>query len=818
MLSAGLKHTTFKRSYYNSILFCSLFLLTPNLLSAQFKVTGRYVEANEQPIPYANVLLRQSADSSLVKGAVTDEEGSFNVEVNTTGKYYLQIKFIGFEDFSTDQFDLSKTNNVKNFGKIVGSSASKQLDEVVIEADKPLFEQKIDRTIINVESNISSSGGTALDVLSRSPGVVVDKMNNTIALAGKQGVRIMINGKITQLPLDAAVQMLDGMNAENIEKIELITTPPAKYEAQGDAGMINIVMKKSIDSGTNGNLSVFSGYGRREKYGGSINFNSRGKSLNVFGDYSYRMDVTEQLFQSDRTLMIDNDANNIQTDNNRDAFTRNHNGRLGFDWNISKKTTIGGLVSIFDRYWDMDALAEINQTINSTPESFIEMNTLEENGWLLLVGNINLTHDFNDKQSISFDIDHIDYDSDNPTDYLQNIYDAQLLVTGSGLLNSRKLTPIKTWVGKVDYSLKVSDKLNLEIGGKSSLSRLQNNITVENVDNGVTIRDNALSSDADMKEDITAGYLASTLNISPKIDVQLGIRYEHTITNIDTEAEQNLVDRNFGNWFPSIFFQNKINKDNSWVLSYSRRVTRPSFFQIAPFVIFVDPNSLWSGNESLLPALTDAVKAEYRFKSILMSLQYSYDKNSISLFQPRINENNQQVSKAENLDYRTNYSANISFPIPLASWLEWQVNASYNYINLRADYLVDPIDVSVQNFTFNGSQKIKLPKKFTLEISGFYQSKQLFGVSEMKGFGALNFGMEKKFQNSQLRLSYNDIFNTIKWNFSANIPEANLNTTSVLDFETNVLMVTYSTTFGNRKLKSNNRKSTGSEEEQRRFQ
>jgi len=796
-----------------------LLILVEHQSFSQLSVAGSYVQEDGSPIPYANVLLLNAADSSLQKGDVTGSNGHFNIQLSEDGRYLLSIKFIGFQPYYSDVFTLNSSSRSKDFGEITGFENTQQLDEVVVEGEKPLFEQKIDRTVVNVENNIAASGGSALDVLERSPGVTVDRINNSVALAGKQGVRVMINGKISQLPLEAAVQMLDGMSADNIEKIELITTPPAKYEAQGDAGMINIVTKKSIDKGLNGGLSVFTGYGRREKYGGNIIFNGRSKDVNVYGDYSYNMNVTEQLFTIDRSFTDDGDNIRFATKNNRDAFTRVHNGRIGVDWNIGEKTTIGVLGSIFDRHWEMDkADANIIEHTNGVQTAGINMSTVEINDWILLLGNFNITHDFNNKHSLSFDLDHIYYDSDNPTDYVQNFFDTQGSLTNSSILLSRKQTPINTWVSKIDYTYNINDKITFEAGGKVSLSDLENIIVVENEENDQLVIDNNLSSDAKMIENIGAGYVASTIDVSEKIDLQIGLRYEHTITNIDTQAEADIVDRNFGNWFPSTFFQYTINKNNSYVISYSRRITRPSFFQIAPFVIFLSPNTFWSGNESLLPALTDAVKAEYRYKSFLLSFQYSHDKNSISLFQPRLNEENQQVSKAENLDYRNNYSINFSFPVNLARWWEFQFNTAYNYIINKATYLSEPIELSVQNFTINGQSKIKLPKDFTFEISGFYNSKQLFGVSEMGAFGALTLGLEKKLLNGSIRASYSDLFDTNQWLFQTNLSEENLNAETLIDFETRIFRLTYSTTFGNRKLKVNKRSKTGSEEEQRRFQ
>lgn len=801
----------------NSLIFFAFFMWIPGFIKAQYIINGKYIDSTESAIPFANVLLLSSLDSALVKGEITDESGNFSLVTNKAGRFLIAVKYIGYEDYYSKEFTLDEANLKFELGNIIAVERSQQLGAVTINAEKPLFEQKIDRTIINVESSIAASGGSVLDVLSRSPGVTVDRMNMVVAMAGKQGVRIMINGKISQIPLESSIQMLAGMNAENIEKIELITTPPAKYEAAGDAGLINIVLKQQTDAGTNGNLSLFSGYGRKEKYGGNINCNHRSKKVNLYGDYAYNNDVTEQLFAIDRAVNLGGDQIHIDTKNNRDAFTRIHSGRLGADWNIGKKTTVGGIISIFDRHWEMDALANIQESVNNNPSGIIEMGTFEINKWTLWVGNVNLMHTFNDGHSLSMDIDYIDYNADNPTDYLQSFYGESDTLTSLGELRSHKRTPIHTWVGAIDYT-KVSDKFTFEAGAKGSFSSLKNDIMVENIENGSVVIDENLTSHAEMIENIGAVYASATIDPSEKIALKFGLRYEHTITKIDTREEGNIVDRNFGSMFPSLFFQHMINKNNSWVFSYSRRITRPSFYQIAPFVIFVDPNSFISGNISLLPAMTDAVKAEYRYKSILFSLQYSHDKNSISLFQPRITEDGKQVSMAENMDYRNNYSINISLPFSITKWWEWQLNMSGNLINVKTDYLEQPIDVTIKNFTVNGTQKFSLPNQFTAEISGFYQSKQLLGVIEMRAFGGVDFGLEKKFQNSQLRLAVTDIFNTNKFNFNATIPEENLDTRMLIDIETRIVRVTYSTSFGNRKLKVKNRDTTGSEEEQKRFQ
>lgn len=799
------------------LLFSSFLLAFPGFVNAQYIAKGRYVDSLESPIPFANILLLNSLDSTFVKGEITNESGVFSLATDKGGKYRVAVKFIGYEDYYSKEFTLNAASPTFEIGSIRAVEKAKELDGILVEAEKPLFEQKIDRMVINVESSIAASGGSVLDLLARSPGVTVDRMNNSVAMAGKQGVRVMINGKISQIPLEATIQMLEGMNADNIEKIELITTPPAKYEAEGDAGLINIVVKQQTDEGTNGNFSLFTGYGRKEKYGGNININNRSKKANVYGDYSFNNNVTEQLITADRIVNIAEGQRHIFTENNRSPFTRVHSGRVGVDWNISNKTTIGGIVSLSDRVWEMDAFANIKQELNGSNEGFVEMGTAEINEWTLLIGNLNIMHNFDDEQSLSLDIDRIDYVSNNPTNYSQRFFDESYSFSKLGNLTSRKETPIETWVGKVDYT-KAIDKISFEAGAKASFSSLENDILVENIENGSVTIDEELTSYADMIENIGAGYVSATLDASDKIDLKLGLRYEHTITKINTLEEGNVVNRNFGGWFPSFFFQNTINENNSWVLSYSRRITRPSFFQIAPFVIFVDPYSFLSGNVKLLPSMTNALKAEYKYKSILLSLQYSHDKNSIAFFQPRTTPEGKQLGITENMDYRNNYSINLSLPFNITKWWEWQLNIAGNLINIRTDYLDLPVDLTIKNFTLNGAQKFSLPAKFTVEISGFYESKQLWGVSEMKAYGGVDFGLEKKFQNSQLRLAVTDIFDTNKWNFKTRISESNLNTQTLIDFETRVIRITYSKNFGNNKLKVKKRDATGSEEEQRRFQ
>ncbi len=788
-------------------------------LMAQSGIKGQ-IKTGEEVVPFANILLLNPADSSLQKGTISDPEGFFSL-VSQPATYLLKVTSVGYQDFFQT---VTLTNAPLDLGVLEMAENTEVLGEVVVTAQKPIFEQKIDRTVVNVQSSVTASAGTALDILEKSPGVTVNRTNNSIAMAGKQGVRIMINGKITRMPLDAAVQMLNGMNAESVESVELITTPPAKYEAEGNAGMINIVLKQSTDQGTNGSYSVFAGYGDREKLGGNMNFNHRNKKLNLFGNYSYRYDNTRQINENRRTI-IDNSniASTTETISRRDPYTITHNAQLGFDYKLTDASILGASVNYFNSHWDMDAKNEVLISEASEPVSHTLLLNQEVNDNAYLIANINFAHDINDKQNISLEMDYINYDSENPTDYQQTFTD----LSGSNNemieseIESRKVTPLTTWVPRIDYTFQLNENSTFEAGLKGAFNQLENDVDVTYINNNVREVDENLTRKVFLTEDILAAYASVNFKLTPSIDVKGGLRYEQTITDIDSESGEKLVRRNFGRMFPSLFLNKKINDNNSYTLSYSRRITRPQFRDIAPFVIFLDPYTFWTGNEALKPAITDSYKAEYRFKTYLITAQYDQQSDAIAGFQPRIAEDGEtQLTTVENLDNIDNYSLSLAIPVQVTKWWEMQYNVTSGYSISKSSHL----DVPITNRNFfwfvNGSSSFKLPKGFTIEASGFYFSTQYFGIVKFKGVAVINFGLQKKLKddNGSFKLSINDAFKGRNFRGTAVVPEENINIFSRFAMETQIFNLTYSRNFGNNKLKKLRNKTTSNGDERRRIE
>jgi len=279
----------------------TLLLLTTSHGYAQ-KVSGLVQDQANAPLGNVSVVLIQASDSTLVKGTLTKATGAYAFEQVPIGTYRVSATMAGYEAQYSPPFTIQANGQPIEVATLKLPTSGKQLGNVTVTAKKPPFEQKIDRMVVNVQSSITSTGSTVLDVLEKSPGVIVDRQNNNIAMGGKDGVVLMINGKINRMPVSAVAQMLAGMSANNIEKIELITTPPSNLDAEGNAGYINIVFKTSPDLGTNGSFSVTMAYNNREVPSGSFNFNHRTAKLNLYGDYSFVRFHSIQTFRLSRQV------------------------------------------------------------------------------------------------------------------------------------------------------------------------------------------------------------------------------------------------------------------------------------------------------------------------------------------------------------------------------------------------------------------------------------------------------------------------------------------------------------------------------------
>ncbi|MBC7774368.1 MAG: TonB-dependent receptor [Phycisphaerae bacterium] len=798
----------------------AVILLFLNTAQSQNTIRGLVQDSKNQALSSATALLRQAKDSSLVKGVICNDQGGFLFDA-APGNYFVEINLLGYSPVFSKSITVSGNESLTDLENITLTEDATVLNEVAVVAKRPFLEQKIDRTVVNVANSITNAGGNALEVLQRSPGVQVNRLTRSISLLGKEGIVIMINGKISRLPSDAVVQMLEGMNANNIDRIELIHTPPANFEAQGNAGIINIVLKNTGEEGLNGGYSANAGYGRGEKYGAGAYFNYRKNKVNWFGNYDYNFDLNPQVFTNYRGVQQGSDFLETETYSDRPHTpTSMQNARLGADFQISKKTVIGVLGTFFDRNWYMEAENDIKYSRNGAIETQLSMPNSETNHSQSFAGNLNLTHQFSKNQSLNLDADLIQYDVNNPSNYdIQNV-GATGNITPQYELRIGKKTPISAAVAKADYVVSFGKNQTLETGAKLTSMRFDNDVRVDSLPpNQDWIVLPELTSVFHLNEDVVGAYATFSSKINAKTDFKAGLRYEYTKTNLGSDAEPDVVDRQYGSWFPSVFVTRKLSETQSLNFSYSRRISRPQIRWLAPWLIFSDPTTVEGGNPALQPSFTNAVKLDYGFKSWKFGVAYSLENDPVS-FVPTVDaQTNRQVNKRQNLGNQKTASANLYIPYHPIKWWQMQNNLYVHSTEINFELEGRKIQLSNLTYGFNSTHTFTLPKKFTLEVSGNYDSPGYWGVAKWAATGSANVGIQKDFGEKwgKLRFNASDLFMSTNWYGNTNQPEINLMVRQSYQMAERTFMLSWTNTFGNKKLKSARQRQTGSAEEMRRI-
>jgi hypothetical protein len=689
------------------------------------------------------------------------------------------------------------------------------LADVIVTGKKRLYVQKIDRLVINVAGSITSAGSTVLDILERAPGVIVSRFANSIAINGKGGVIVMINGKRNYLDMAALVQMLSAMPSGNIDRIEIITTPPAKYDADGNAGIINIVFKTNNEYGTNGSYSLMAGYGKWEENSASLNLNHRKNKINVFGNYSFFRSHAYELWTNYHAVTNANQFFEDDAESNRNSTTQLHNGQIGVDYSLGKKTIVGFLFTGTYRDWRMKANNYATVYKNKNADTTLDILNNEIHTTSNYGINLNMQHTFNPDEKLSLNFDYLDYHDKNPNDY-NNAYFIDNSFSFNEKVRSDKITPLKFWIGTLDYERKLSKKVKVEAGLKGTTSRLSNDVEVATLMQDSWKADPLLSNFHKLNESVGAAYTSFDFALNEKTSVKSGLRYEYAHSDLGS-ATENLVNRHYSNLFPTLYMQHKINDSNSVTFSYSRRIFRPSFADLAPWVIFYDPKTFQTGNPYLLPSINDEITASYTYKDKILSVSYNYGKHPINN-QPELDEKlNRLVNTVTNGEKSQAAYVNLALPFKITSWWNLQNNLSagwYQYSNfykvkIRQDY---------KNFFGTSTQTFIVSKTLSLELSGWYSSGGGWGMYGFKSFGSLDFGAQKKFEKIKSTLSINarNLLKTLKAESHIYKPEQNLIIRTTSTFGSTSIGVTFNHRFGKDTVKEKRERTTGAEDEKNR--
>lgn len=792
----------------------------PALLFAQAKIHGTVTDMIGNPVAAATVLLLNPADSILIKGTFTNNTGTYVFDNIAAGNYCIHFSHTGFSAHRTSLFQvLSNFENVDR-GILKLESLTSTLAGVMVTAIRPLYEQKPDRLTINVENSITAAGNTALQVLERSPGVVVNRQSNTIAMLGKDGVNIMINGKLNYLPASAILQMLDGMNAGNIDKIELITTPPANFDAEGKAGYINIVLKQNDNLGTNGSFYGTLGYGKGWVTQAGLNFNQRTRKLNIYGDFSYSRE--KKPLPGNGYSRISNNGAIYETYNEIDRVdtVRNHSVRLGLDYQLASRTIIGVLLTSNGRWYRQSEQTTASFNLNGKPDTLSISSNSELNNWQDYGINVNLQQNFKKGDNLSFNAYYLHYKNNQPFNYYSRYYDKTNSFIYDETFRNSKRTPLNFWIAALDYSKKLSEKISVEAGIKSTFANFTNMLSFERFIQGNWTEDPSLSSTYTLKENYSAAYASLNITADKNTSLKGGLRYEYTNSNMGTERIINIVDRHYGKLFPTLFLSRKLNENSTINLSYASRITRPSFWYLAPFTYYVSRNVVLTGNPALQPAIDHTISAGYTFRNYFLKVSFSKENNAITFFQPTVDSvSNKTISKPENLDNQKLVAVALSVPVKVATWWSMQYNITGTWQQVNAWYEKERVRIAQKNIRVNMTQSFTLPANFSIELSGFYNSRNLNGIVMIKPMGSLDFGVRKKLgARDNINFSISNLLNSMDFREYTNLPEKNLVGDVHLRFSWRTFKLTYTRSFGKQKLKASRSRATGAEDEKGRVQ
>jgi len=735
------------------------------------KITGSVKDASMKGIHSATVSLLKLKDSSAAKFVATDREGQYEFSGIADGKYFVSASNVGYAKITSAPFEVSPSNNTINVPVLVVSEQAKDLGGVTVIAKKPFIEARPDKTIVNVDASPTSAGATVLELLEKSPGITVDNDGN-ISLRGKAGVIIMIDGKPTYLSSTDLANLLKNMPASQLEQIEIMTNPSARYDAAGNSGIINIKTKKGKASGFNGSVMVgitasFLKTGDAlyvtPKSQNSINFNYRKNKWNFFGNYNPniyngrgKLDIERKFFDDNGDIAGYSDvATKFKFGNN------NHSLKLGVDFFADKKNTYGIVASTFmfnghPTPVTLNTLSDASHVVTSSMVSLTE-NRIDFNNFS---GNFNYRHVFDTAGSeLTVDVDYIGYRNTSNMLLTTEFYDDTYQQSSDPLLLKGHLpSDINIYSVKSDYMHPFRGG-RLEAGIKSSYVKTDNIVDYQRLYADKWIPD-ARSNHFVYDENINAAYVTVNKQIK-KWTLQGGLRVENTIAKGYQVTNDSTFKRNFTDLFPNVYLTYAVNDKNSLTLSYGRRITRPNYQDLNPFTYFLDSLSYRQGNPYLLPQFTNNVELSHTFKGkIITTLNYNNTTDVISQIFKQNSQTKIVYFTSDNVAKFINMGISITAPVTITKW--WNTNFFTNIYNnhYKGIYNAEPLDISYTSFMVNITNTFTIKPGFSLELSGFYRGKGVDQLTINQPIYQMSVGGQKNiFKNkATVRLNIRDPF------------------------------------------------------------
>lgn len=750
---------------------------------AQIKtISGTVKDIQNETVPGATVRLLKATDSTLVKGEMTNENGKFQLNNLLDGTYILSITAIGQKPYKSVALTIDENHKSIILPIIVLLPAKDiSLKEVVVTAKRPLMERDIDKTIVNVDAMISAASSNTLEVLEKTPGVTVSN-DGDISLNGKSGVLVLIDGRATYMSGADLATYLKSLPGGLLDKIELMDNPPAKYDAAGSA-IINIRLKKNRVGGFTGNISEGYSQGVYGKNNGAINLNYLYKKVNLFANVGYNEDKgynndrnKRDFYNTENSLVSSIDLSNYN------KFARHSfSTRLGMDYAFSKKTTYGFLINL-------DQINK-NGSFEFGSNAYNSNNALETIGVghsyggfrrTNLTTNLNFQHKFNNTgREISADINYLHYQSPFNWNLENATYKPDNTLISQNNIFFQIPSDFNIYTAKADYVHPLKNKSNWEAGVKSSIVSNDNDPKYFNVEGNINVPDYTKTNHFIYHENINAAYFNTRKNWK-RLGLQLGIRAENT--NIEGNQLGNInvagstFRKNYAGVFPSTFMSYKLDSlgNNTISTSISRRINRPNYQQLNPFVEYVDIYSRNMGNPMLNPQYQYRFDVNYQYKRSL-SLGLQLGRFTDVIFQTTEAVDNIFINRPANVatGYQLIFTTNVS-KNP-TSWWSINTNVVLSYMELNGTLYNQKLNPSAYGARLNVLNQFSLKKGWSAELTGFYSSREISGQVIVNPRYRVYAAAQKKIlkDKATIKVSIEDMFHSwIQNDYSVGIKQS----------------------------------------------
>lgn len=743
------------------IFIAALLCLNGTVFAQTVSLKGVITDENKSGLSYANILLKQQNDSALVKGEVSDADGNFEFSAVLPGIYLLQIQYVGF---SSQFFPVGVTGDQKeiDLGMISLKANEQELDAMVITAEKPFIEREADKMVVNIENSIVQKGTSLMEIMEKLPGVIIDQ-DGRIMMRGKQGVVIMIDNKPTPLAGQDLVNFLRSMPSSNVQKVEIISNPSAKYDAAGNAGIINVVTKKNKAEGYNGTVTLAYGQGRYAKYNEAVSFNYRKNKFSLYFNYAYsnrkgfnHLILNRKFYNAD-TLVRVFDNNNYLT-----FPVQMHMPRLGLDYRLNDKTTFSLLTSGISNPFSSktNSISEVHGPGNE-PVGVYSFGSETKEVFNDYEINAKLDQQLDTSgQSITINMDYGKYWSNSDQNLQTVFYDAQ---TGNDEVSTwyvKQIGDLYLYSGKIDYVKPMKRDRMFESGIKSSLVKSDQDMQYYDVYSASKDFDSNRSSHFIYRENINAAYVNFRKNFK-KIMLQFGLRGEQTVAQGEQKLNGRTFTRNYAQIFPTLFIDYNPNESHNFNFNVGRRIDRPNYMSMNPMRQWIDANTYGEGNPYLLPQLTYLFEMNYGFKNqLFIGLNYNLTTNNIMdvLIQDAATQTTNQT--IVNIKQNQYVSLSATYSAKITKW--WRSNSTVMSYYSKFTGTVNNYNFSqgkptlylrtTNNFTIND--------KISAECSFNYMHKNLYGVTTMYATHNLTAGIQSKVLKDKgtLTLNCTDIF------------------------------------------------------------